>query len=80
VNFRDKLRELVLMAEADEAFAGNLDTMAEGYLEQFKDWPCSTQVPLSRVAHVVAAMLLEPNINIRRIRATDGIQLKDFAG
>jgi hypothetical protein len=80
LTFRDKLRELVLAADLDTSQALALEETASAYLEQFNDWPITTQVPLSRVVEVVAALMLEPNVNVRRIRATDGVQMRDYAG
>jgi len=74
----DKVRELIAM---DDALPdGAIDAEATAFLEQAGDWPLETQVPLSRVAYVIAAMLLEPNINIRRIVATDAMDLRSSLG
>lgn len=80
VSFLTKLQELVSAADADDAIASSVDEQAETLLEQFRDWPVNTQVPLSYVATIVAAMILEPNTNIRRIKATDTLQLRSELG
>lgn len=80
VSFITKLRELVTAADADSGIASSVDEQAESLLEQFRDWPVNTQVPLSYVATIVAAMILEPNTNIRRIKATDTLQLRSELG
>jgi hypothetical protein len=80
ITFRDKLRELVLAADVDPIQAEALHETATAYLEQFNDWPLTTQVPLSRVVEVVSALLLEPNVNVRRVRATDSLPLRDYLG
>lgn len=80
VSFLTKLQELVTAADADDAIASSVDEQAESLLEQFRDWPVNTQVPLAYVATIVAAMILEPNTNIRRIKATDTLQLRSELG
>lgn len=80
VSFLTKLQELVTAADADDAIASSVDAQAESLLEQFRDWPVNTQVPLAYVATIVAAMILEPNTNVRRIRATDALTMRDQAG
>lgn len=80
VSFITKLQELVTAADADSCIASSVDEQAETLLEQFRDWPVNTQVPLAYVATIVAAMILEPNTNIRRIKATDTLQLRSELG
>ena len=80
IAFLPKLRELMAAADADTGLADSIDSQAESLLEQFRDWPVTTKVPLDYVATIVAAMILEPNPNIRRIKATDGVQLRDSIG
>lgn len=80
VSFLTKLQELVTAADADDAIASSVDEQAESLLEQFRDWPVNTQVPLSYVATIVAAMILEPNTKIRRVKATDTLQLRSELG
>lgn len=80
VSFLTKLQELVTAADADDAIASSVDEQAESLLEQFRDWPVNTQIPLAYVATIVAAMILEPNTNIRRVKATDALQLRSELG
>ena len=80
VSFLTKMRELVEAADADASLRNDIDEQAESLLEQFRDWPVNTQVPLSYVATIVAAMILEPNTNIRRVKATDTLQLRSELG
>ena len=80
VSFLTKLRESVAAADADPGFRNDIDEQAESLLEQFRDWPVNTQVPLAYVATIVAAMILEPNTNIRRVKATDALQLRSELG
>ncbi len=80
VSFLTKMRELVDAADADASLRNDIDAQAESLLEQFRDWPVNTQVPLAYVATIVAAMILAPNTNVRRIRATDALTMKDQAG
>lgn len=80
MNFRDKIVELVASAEEDPQLRSHVEAEAESYLEQFRGWPCATQVPLARVAYIVAGLLLEPDANVRRLRATDGVKIGDGIG
>jgi len=81
VSFLTKLQELVSAADAPgSSLRADIDEQAESLLEQFRDWPVNTQIPLSYVATIVAAMILEPNTNIRRVKATDTLQLRSELG
>lgn len=81
VSFLTKLQELVSAADMPgSSLRADIDEQAESLLEQFRDWPVNTQVPLAYVATIVAAMILAPNTNVRRIRATDALTMKDQAG
>jgi hypothetical protein len=80
VSFITKLQELVGAADADAALRNDIDEQAESLLEQFREWPVNTQIPLAYVATIVAAMIIEPNTNIRRVKATDALQLRSELG
>ncbi len=62
-----------------EAFS-KLESEAEAFLEQAGGWPIATQVPLSRVAFVLAALMRQPDPNVRRVMVTDRCRLGDTLG
>jgi hypothetical protein len=74
MTFREKVAELVNLP-ADVVCAE-----AEGFLTQAGDWPVLTEVPLARVAFIVAALLQEPDPHVRRVVVSDGLSLADSAG
>lgn len=80
MNLRDKVGELIAAAESNAAFAATLDDQASAYLDQFGGWPVSTQVPLVRVATILASLALEPTPSVRRVRVTDGMELRSQLG
>ena len=53
---------------------------AEGFIAQAADWPVTTQIPLVRLAEVVAAMMLEADPHVRRLRVSDAVKLRDGLG
>lgn len=53
---------------------------AQAFLEQIRTWPCTTEVPIGRMAYLLAALLQEPDPNIRRVRVTEGVSLGDTLG
>jgi hypothetical protein len=77
-SFADKVREL--MANAEALPEDTIQQEAQSFLGLARDWPVETQVPLSRVAFVIAAMLMESNIHERRVMLTDSIRMRDFVG
>jgi len=73
----EKLRELI---EMDEVLGDTIDAEAQSFLQHALQWPLTTQVPLLRVAYVMAGLMREPNPRLRRLIATDGIELRSSLG
>lgn len=78
MTFAEKIRELV--ANRSALPDGAVEAEAQAFLELAQDWPLDTQVSLSRVAYLVSAMLLEPNLNVRRMRVSDALQVRSQLG
>jgi hypothetical protein len=78
MNLEEKVRELVAMHEALPD--GAVEAEAQAFLAQARGWSIETQVPLSRVAYVLAHALLDPDPNVRRVVVSDGLQLRSAVG
>jgi hypothetical protein len=74
VNFRERLLE-VLEYPADVVTAE-----AESFLESAQNWNHNTQVPLWRLAFVIAALVQVQDPNVRRVMLTDALKVGDGLG
>jgi hypothetical protein len=70
-SFRDKLDELRAMPP------DLVEVEAASFMEQVAEWPVNTQIPLLHLAFVVVALSNEPDVNVRRVRITESLSLKD---
>jgi hypothetical protein len=74
----EKLRELI--ETAPYLPDGAIEAEARAFLSLAADWPTTTQVPLARVAYVIAAMMVEADPHVRRAIATDALNMRDALG
>ena len=69
--FKERIVELLQYPE--DIVAGE----AEAFLAQSAGWSVQTEVPLSRIAYLVAALLSEPDPHERRLMVEDKINMRD---
>lgn len=78
--FHDKLVELIAIADADQAIGDSIRQKAEAFLDQSAGWPITTQVPLLRVAELLAGFTVKQAPNVRHIVASDALRVGDRIG
>jgi hypothetical protein len=74
MTLREKLDELLMLPASDVQHEAML------YLQRSFDWPVQTQIRLSDLALVLAAMMKEVDPHVRRVMVTDTVQMGDSLG
>lgn len=74
ISLKEKVEELMLLPP------GDVQASAMDFLTRSASWPINTRVPLNEFAMIIAAMVLEPDRNVRRACVSDAVKLTETTG